>query len=260
MSRLGQGLRRRTAGLVKHPRHFAQLILPALLILSGWLALALNFWTLGIILISAALVVFPALIWMRLRRMQARTDRGMRMVANRPIAVVPAVASTSNEAPPGSHEPSPEPTPLPALDHGVVAGLPAGLALALDAAAPTSSGGAVLVVPNSLREVSTAWVEGTFPGRWRVCDEDAGRLRSHAAGTQAVIILDSPENPTYAGVLDQSFFWWLPQNARLFLISRDGVAFASRLATQHDVDLALTPHAFGSFQAAVMRKKGNLHE
>lgn len=266
MSTLWRGLKRRSAGLVKNPRHFVQLLLPTVLILCGWLALALEWWPAGLILVSAALFVFAALIWFRLRRIQARIDTGLRAAASRPVAVLPAVTPWFSEDEPADihvvadatddsqiqRQPL-DPAPPPAA---VLAGVPAGLLRVLDAAAPTARHSAVLVVPSALRNVVAMWVEGTVPGQWSVVGEQSGLLRSRAAGAHNVIIVDSEELPSYEGVLDQSFFWWLPRDARLFLVSHDVFAFAARLAREHDVDFALTPHGVGSSQASVTRKKG----
>lgn len=282
MARLWRGLKRRSSGFARNPRHFVQLLLPSLLILGGWVALAFGWWAIGVILVSAALFVFTGLIWLRLRRIQARIDRGLRMAAARPAPVVASVTArhSTEEAvdvpPPVAVEeavdvPSPAPAeeenqspslPLaPALPAcAVLAGLPTGLLRTLDAAVPTTGHNAVLLVPSALRSVATTWVEETVPGQWSVFDEQSGVLRSRAAGAYTVVILDSEDFPVYGGVLDRSFFWWLPRYARLFLVSPDAFAFAARLAREHDVDFALAPSALGSSQASVTRKKGDCDE
>lgn len=266
MSRLRQGLKRRSAGVVNHPRHFLQLLLPTMLILCGWLALAVEWWRVGVVLISAALLVFAALIWLRLRRLQGRLDKGFRLAALRSDDLAPTVAaSDSSDEPTESHgtvdiqdeeEPvAPELTSVPPAS-AVVAGMHAGLFRALECAAPTAREAAVLVVPSAQRSVVTNWVEGTAPGRWKVIDEQSGLLRSQAVGVDVVIIVDPGDRPTYPGVLDQNFFWWLPRSSRMLLVSHDVVGFASRLAKEHDVELALTQHESGSSQASVTRMKG----
>lgn len=271
MSRLRQGLGRRSAALVKHPRHFAQLLLPLVLALSGWLALAVEWWRVGIILISAALLAFAALIWFRLRRMQMRSDRAVRTVASRLDALALSAAASKSvtevkdargaegvkheEEPPSPDEDKPSSSDVTLSVAAVMAGLPVGLLRALDAAAPTSAEEAVLIVPSALARVVTNWVEARVPGRWTVFDEESDLLRPRAAGTRALVILDSEDRPTYEGVLDQNFFWWLPRSAHIHLVSHDVVAFASRLARQHKVGLALTHHGSGSAQASVTRKK-----
>lgn len=266
MSRLGQGLKRRSAGVVNNPRHFLQLLLPTTLILCGWLALALEWWRVGFVLTSAALLVFAALIWLRLRRLQGRLDRGFRLAAGRrdDLAPIVAASATSDEATDvhvtvdtgDEEEPVPPQLALVPPASAVVAGMHAGLFRALGSAAPTAREAAVLVVPSAQRSVVTNWVEGTAPGRWKVIDEQSGLLRSQAVGTDVVIIVDPGDRPTYPGVLDQNFFWWLPRSSCMLLVSHDVVGFASRLAEEHDVELALTQHESGSSQASVTRMKG----
>ncbi len=271
MSRLRQGLGRRSAALMKHPRHFAQLLLPLVLALCGWLAIAVEWWRVGIILISAALLAFAALIWLRLRRMQMRSDRGVRTMVDRLDALALSVAASKSvteakdtrgaedvkheEEPPSSDEDKPSSSDVTLSVAAVMTGLPVALLRALDAAAPTSAHEAVLIVPNALASAVTNWMEATVPGCWTVLGEESDLLRPRAAGTRALVILDSEDRPTYEGVLDQSFFWWLPRSAHIHLVSHDVVAFASRLARQHRVGLALAHHGPGSAQASVTRKK-----
>ncbi len=260
MAGLRRKLQRGSAGLLRNPRHFLQLLLPASLMLAGWLALAIDWQRSALILMSAALMAFSALLWLRLRRLQGRIDQGLRNAAarTRPIdagilAEPPAAAAVGGD----------EESQLPTLNAApaaaaLAAGVPAGLFAALEMAALEESDDALLVVPGYTRTAARNWAEGTTPARWTVVDEGLhdGAQRSRAAGLDVVVIVDGEDEPAYEGVLDQSFFWWLPPTAQLFMVSRDTVAFASRLAAAHEVGLSLGESTRGAARAIVSRHKG----
>lgn len=268
MIRVRHPLIRRFNKVRENPRHFLQLLLPATLILLGWLALVLEWNRTGVILVSAALTVFAGLLWMRLRRIQARIDKLLRRTAAlqtqtsqiRTTGPPPVSGASSTDTPPVEallDEPSDVWQNLASPASAIAAGVPPGLARALREAALQTRDETLLVVPESLRDASVTWANAASTVRWGSVDQRVdGMQRSRAASLDVVIIIDGPDQPDFRGVLDQSFFWWLPQHARLFLVSEDVSTFARRLAAAHDVEFALAQRWRTTARILVTRSQG----
>lgn len=262
ITRIRRGLGQRSKGLLKNPRHFAQLALPTTLVLLGWLALAFDWRRLGFLLVSAALMVFAGLLWMRLRRLQTRIDSVLRRTAALQAQTLelrrverPAAALVTETTSPDDARAPHEGSALPEL--AMAAGVPAGLLTALEQAAPSRNDSCLLVVPASARDVSTRWARGITGMTWRTVDEnpDNGLQRGHAAELAAAIIVDTEDETDFGGVLDQSFFWWLPRSAKLFVVSDDVSMCASRLATAHGVEFAVAEAWPSAARIVVTRAK-----
>lgn len=268
MIRIRRGVARRLHGLRRNPRHFLQLLLPAGLVVVGWVALVFDWRRLSFLLVSAALIVFAGLLWMRLRRIQTRID----MVLKRTAALQSHALTMVKTSAPAPAQIDPEDTPLvaavsdealpPGQDSAVITlamalGVPAGLFTAVESAAPRAGDETMLVVPKSRIAVVGAWARAVTGTRWRIVDEspDNGLQRSRAAGLDVVIIVDGDDEPDFTGVLDQSFFWWLPRSARLYVVSDDLTLFAARLSATHDVEFSLVESWPSAGRLVVTRAK-----
>ena len=271
MIQVKRGLTRRVAGLRRHPRHFLQLLLPTALAALGWLALVLDWPRVSLLLVSAAILSFMALLWLRLRRIQARIDLVLRrttMLQSQTMAIRSAPAPTPQQQPPAepiqleaalerSHE-SWNRSVLPVL--AMTSGVAPGLLQALEEAAPEQGETALLVAPDSTRSASRTWARSMtgVPFESVGSSPREGTQRGRAAALDVIIIVDGDDGVDFAGVLDQSFFWWLPRDARLFVVSDDVPMFVSRLATAHAVELVVAERWPTTARIVVTRPRGAL--
>lgn len=259
MSRIRSAATRRLGGLKRNPRHFAQLLVPAGLLLAGlvsflfgWKALALGF-------VSVAVLSLAALIWFRLRKVQTRVDASLRRTAAlqeqmRSLAGaverVHALAAVPAKPPASSLTMS---DLLPAL--ALSAGLPPGAAISILELRP-AAGRALLVVPDEMAAACASWATGMRPGQWEVVGASGGAQASGAAACRAVVVVDGPGSPDFRGVLDRNFFWWLPKDCDLVLVSGAMTEFVERLQAAHDVELLVGSSEPGRARALVARDRG----
>ncbi len=147
---------------------------------------------------------------------------------------------------------------LPML--AMATGVTPGFLKALEEAAPQEGETALLVVPDSMRGASTTWARSITGTPWESVgnSQQEGTQRGRSAGLDVIVIVDGDGGPDFAGVLDQSFFWWLPRDARLFIVSDDVPMFVSRLAKAHTVELAVAERWPTTARVVVTREKGAL--
>lgn len=270
MTRIMQGLTRRLKRLQKNPRHFLQLLIPGTLVLLGWVALALDWRRVSFFLVSAAVIAFAGLLWLRLRKIHARIDLVLRRAASlqsQVAGVKPILQSGAVETVPTTSEDTEELfahdeaernwKDAVALTLSMAAGVPRGLFTAIEQAAPQRTDQALMIVPGSLPDVVANSIRVLDGAHWSIVapGQTSGMLRTRAAGLDAVIIVDGDE-PDLGSLLDQSFFWWLPSHARLFTVSDDPRGFAARLAVVHGVEFALAEQWPGACRIVVTKARG----
>lgn len=248
------------AALKQRPRHFAQLLLPLGLLGLGCIALALDWRVVGLGLISASGVVLGALLWLRLRKLQARIDASARRMAALQAQMgvlsqrLAQPVTTSDVIGEALVAPTLQIDPLlPYLAAGM--GLPPGLGEALQDR-DGMEGQGLVIVPDELAGATSRWGTIAAPGRWEVVTSSAGPQRGRAAGLARVVVVDGGEDPSHSAVVDQSFFWWLPSNAELVAVSSDPEGFVHSLAEAHDVEFLLMGLGTGLARVAVARNRG----
>lgn len=229
--------------LRRNPRPNAQLLLPGLLLLAGWVALIAGAEFVGLGLMITAGVASSLLVWNRSRVLQRRLDK---------------VTRSSEQPPPAAAAPTPDPSGagLTRADFALAAGLPPGVADAMALAAPQPEQHALLATPSSHLMPSRAWAAEHHHAQWlTITEATMEKARRSAPYLDTVLLVDPQDKRPYEAALDQSFFWWLPPSCRVLLVAADPADFAARLASTHQVQLGLVQASALCSEAVVLRPK-----
>lgn len=244
----------RLQSVSRNRRAFTQLLIPLAFLVAGWIAVIAGAGFVGVSLIVTGAVATSALTWRRTRVLQRRIDQ-TRSVLLGAAPVTPQVLLPSIPAAEPPQSPTAlEPVALEAL--ALAAGLPAGLFGALTVTAPTEQQSALLVLPADNLAATRAWVNQYHRAQWTtIGSESRGLIRGEATRLDLVYLADPGTESPYDGILDQSFFWWLPPSCHVFLVSADPQAFAERLTSTHHVRFGLVPLTPLTTEAIVLRPK-----
>lgn len=233
--------------MLKSPRQYLQLSLPLALLAAGWITLAFGAHFAGLGLMATAAVAAALLVWNRTRVVQRRVDRASGHLTR--LGGAPLYAPATQINPDAA---LPDVDVLAAL--ALSAGLAPGFAVALRAVNPQPTQLALLAVPQSVAHSASNWAMHYHPASWvTVTPADGELARNHAPALDVVVISDPGEAEPYSGVLDQSFFWWLPPACRVLLVAADPAQFAQRLSATHQVQLGVAPLGAGCAEAVVLR-------
>lgn len=253
--------------LRRNPRPYAQLLLPGLLLLAGWVALIAGAEFVGLGLMITAGVTSSLLVWNRSRVLQRRLDKvtrssaaGYQRLPAAPSAAPPSVAA--EQPAPAAAAAAAAPTPGPSgagltrADFALAAGLPPGVADAMALAAPQPEQHALLATPSSHLMPSRAWAAEHHRAQWlTITEATMEKARRSAPYLDTVLLVDPQDERPYEAALDQSFFWWLPPSCRVLLVAADPADFAARLASTHQVQLGLVQASALCSEAVVLRPK-----